>query len=167
MSDRPAAFAALLAAALAAHEVADNLLGQTDDQAAKKGKPGREGWYADLRHVAAYHATLAAMVGLTVRATRAPVSSWGLLAGLLVSMISHAGIDRRWPVEKLMAVTGSRRWAEMTIRTEPHGVPWRPGLNRGDQAAHTGMLLVAALVAVAIGSDNEEETGNSRNPRQP
>lgn len=132
MPDRAVAFSTLLTAALAAHEVTDNLLGQTDDQAARKGKPGVEGWAADLRHVAAYHATLAAMVGATVRVIRLPVSGRGLLAGFAVSVASHAGIDRRWPVEKLMALTGSGRWAEMTIRTEPHGIPWKPGLNRGD-----------------------------------
>lgn len=149
-TDRSAAFGPLLSAALAAHELADNLLGQTDSQARDKGKPGTEGWAADLRHVAAYHAVMAAMVGATVRATRTPVSGRGLLAGLAVSVASHAVIDRRWPVERLMTATGSRAWAEMAIKTEPHGTPWKPGLNRGDQAAHVGMLWLAALVATQL-----------------
>ncbi|KPM55769.1 hypothetical protein ACG83_10880 [Frankia sp. R43] len=149
-TDRSAAFPTLLAAALAAHEVADNLLGQTDNQAGRKDKPGAEGWCANLRHVAAYHAVMAAMVGATVRVTRVPVSGRGLLAGFVVSAASHGFIDRRWPIRRLMAVTGSPAFAEMTITTSVPGMPWKPGLNRGDQAAHAGMLWLAALVATRL-----------------
>ncbi|MEX5634963.1 DUF3307 domain-containing protein [Parafrankia sp. FMc2] len=146
MPDRTSAFAPLFVAAYIGHQFGDHVI-QTDDQAGGKQKPGSSGWAANLRHVASYHAAVAVTVATTVRVTRAPVSGRGLLAGLALSAGSHALIDRGWLPERIMAATGSPGWAAMTIKTDPDGAPWRPGVNRADQALHVGCLWAGALLA--------------------
>ncbi|WP_018504885.1 hypothetical protein [Parafrankia discariae] len=153
-SARAGTFAALLTAALAGHELADHLLGQTDAQAAGKATS----WAALGRHVGQYHAVLAAVVGVTVRVTRLPVSGRGLAAGLAVSAATHALFDRRWPVCWLMTHTGSPAYAAMTIPTHPDGIPYTPGQAAADSALHVACLWAAALAATALSHPEPEPT---------
>lgn len=150
MNSRPATFATLLSTAYAAHQLADHVLGQTDAQAAAKALPGRAGWTALARHVGAYHAVMGGMVAVTARSVGLPVTGRGLAASLAVSAATHAVWDRRRPVAWLMTRAGSPGYAGMTIKTDPDGIPWQPGLIAADQALHTACLWAAALVTVAV-----------------
>jgi hypothetical protein len=150
MPDRRATFAALFATAYTAHQLADHVAGQTDAQAAAKARPGVEGWSALARHVSAYHAVMAGMVGIAARAVGLPVSARGLAAGLVVSAGTHALWDRRRPVVWLMSRLGSPTFAAM--RSD--------GLNGaylGDQALHVACLWAAALVTVVVGAERTPE----------
>lgn len=150
MPDRPATFAALLATAAAAHNLADHVLGQTDAQAAAKERD----WAALARHVGAYHAVMATMVGLTVRGTGLRVSARGLAAGLVVSAGTHALWDRRAPVRWVLEHTGSAPFARQTGA----GIN---GMYLSDQALHAGSIWLATLVAVTVGD------GKRRGNREP
>ena len=144
MSTTAAVFAALAATLYAAHQVADHVLGQTDRQAAGKSRPGWDGWRHNLAHVAQYHLVVAAMVTAAVLALDLPVSPLGAAAGLGVSAATHAVIDRRWPVRRLLNSTGS---AEFARQGDPDQPP--VGLNGvylADQALHYGCLWAAALL---------------------
>jgi hypothetical protein len=150
--DRPATLAALYAAALTGHELGD-YVAQTNDQACRKAAPGYNlkdettywrTWLANQAHCATYHATLAATVALAARATGIRLSPRHAAAGLALSWVSHAIIDRRWPVKKIMKWTGSKDWY-------PAGAP------HVDQALHKGFLFAAALIAVGGTNDLEEQ----------
>lgn len=141
MSDNTSTYAALGFTLLAAHQLADHVLGQTDAQARTKGKPGREGWAALGRHVGMYHAVMGGMVAVTAQTVGLPVSGCGLAAGLAVSAGTHALWDRRWPVRWVLAHTGSAPFADLA----DHGMN---GAYLADQALHVGCLWLAALVAV-------------------
>jgi hypothetical protein len=117
----------LLALVLAGHFIGDWVV-QTDQQAADKVKPGWTGWDADLRHVTTYTTTLALF---SIWA----MPSWRLVVLLGVSALTHAVIDRRWPVRWLMRNTGSVPFSE---------TPW--GVIAVDQALHLSILCV--LVAI-------------------
>lgn len=145
-TSRADVFAALLGAALAGHQLADHVLGQTDAQAAGKATS----WAALGRHVGQYHAVLTGVVALTVRTTRLPVTGRGLAAGLAVSVATHALWDRRTPVRWLMARTGSPVYAALTIPTRPDGIPYEPGVTAVDGALHVACLWAAALLTTAL-----------------
>ncbi|KOX10181.1 DUF3307 domain-containing protein [Nocardiopsis sp. NRRL B-16309] len=108
-------FAAVAATLTAAHHVGDFLL-QTDHQAACKPAASDRGdvvcseaesWRCLAGHVASYHA--AQVVGLLVanRALGLKLRPGRVLAGVAVSAVTHAVIDRRWPVRWWMDNTGS------------------------------------------------------------
>lgn len=150
-----ATMAAVWVGLYAGHQVGDHIV-QTDAQAAGKGAPTVDelaaganpwrGWSACLRHVAGYVATQA--LALALVAAVAPFTVSGAVAALAISGGTHAVIDRRWIVRWWLAATGRSGWVEGPYLT--------------DQAAHQGVLLVAAvagalcttaveLVAVAAG----------------
>lgn len=139
-----AAVAAVAFAALyAGHQVGDHVI-QTDADAAAKGAPTGPhlaagahpwaGWGACLRHVFSY--SLAQLAALALAWIVAPMNPAGVTAGLLVSASSHAVIDRRWIVRRLIELKGCHHWREAPYLL--------------DQSLHMGALLVAAIVAAAV-----------------
>lgn len=138
-----ATFAALLATAYAAHQLADHVIGQTDSQAAAKAAPGRAGWLALARHVGAYHLIQIVMVGLTVAVLGLPLSLPGALAGMAISAGTHLLWDRRTPVRWVLDHVGAPRFA----RLADHGLN---GMYLADQALHVACLWAAALTVVAL-----------------
>lgn len=139
-----ATFAAVAITLYAAHQLGDHMLGQTDKQAANKVKPGWEGWRHDLGHVGLYHLVMWAMLIVAVGALDLPVTWVGLLAGMAFSVVSHAFIDRRWPVRLLLDLTGSPSFARRTS-------DGMNGLYLADQALHWACLWISALLVVSVG----------------
>jgi hypothetical protein len=137
-------YVASLATLYAGHQVADHVLGQTDRQACGKAAPGWPGWRANLAHVAAYHLVLAAMYAATVLVVDLPVHPVGLAGGFAFSAVTHAVLDRRWPVRWVLEHTGSGPFA----RLADHGLN---GMYLADQALHYGCLWVAALLITVGG----------------
>lgn len=135
-------FAAVAATLTAAHHVGDFLL-QTDHQAARKPCAEdrlaecseTESWRCLAAHVASYHA--AQLVGLVVanRALGLNLKPTRVLAGVAVSAVTHAVIDRRWPVRWWMDNTGSH-----DFRVKAGG-----GMHV-DQTAHHACLWGSALI---------------------
>lgn len=139
-----AAFAAVGVTLFAAHQLADHVLGQTDRQACGKAAPGWAGWRCIAGHVGLYHLVMAAMLGVAVVALDLPVSFAGAVVGLGFSAVTHALIDRRWPVRWLLEHTGSAPFAALNSG----GIN---GLYLADQSLHAAALWVAALLMVGIG----------------
>ncbi len=137
--------AAAFVALYAGHQLGDHVI-QSDADAANKGAPTGDrvaagvhpwaGWGACLRHVASYSAAQAAALALTWLV--APLTVAGVVAGLLVSASSHAVIDRRWIVRRLIDLKGCHRWREAPYLL--------------DQSLHMGALLVAAVAVAAVGT---------------
>lgn len=114
MVDRAARFGAIMAMLWAAHDIADHVV-QTDHQAATKSGD----WRGMAGHIGTYHLTqvaaIAALRGLGVRPTPAR-----MIMGILFSAGSHAFLDRRWPVTRLLERTGSARFADPEVRVWGH-----------------------------------------------
>lgn len=147
-----ARFAALYAALTAAHEVGD-YWAQQDADAVAKGKPGREGAAACLRHVAGYTATQAAALAAANRAFDLRVSWPRAAAGLALSAATHYLADRcagQWaddsptarPVVRLAHATGHSAW----LIKDPGAGPLM------DQAWHKGWIAIAAALAATGGT---------------
>lgn len=101
----PAMFGAVLAVLWAAHDVADHVV-QTEYQAARKADPGRVGALALAGHVGSYTAVqLGALAALSVL-TGQRLTWRRMFAGVLFSAFSHAFLDRRWPVRRILEWTG-------------------------------------------------------------
>jgi Protein of unknown function (DUF3307) len=111
-----------------AHLVGDFVV-QTDRQATNK----EHCWRAMAGHLLGYHVPLTAVA----------IYGWGLTlpaaALVAVSVLSHAVIDRRWPVVWLMRATGSAGFAEEPI-----------GRLAVDQVCHLTCLLGGMLLASAL-----------------
>lgn len=88
------AFAAVFIALYVGHHVGDYWV-QTDAQAKRKGDAGRAGTLACFAHVSTYVATQLACVDMTIMATGVRVNWAAVLAGLLVSGVTHYAADRR------------------------------------------------------------------------
>ncbi|WP_117211462.1 DUF3307 domain-containing protein [Allorhizocola rhizosphaerae] len=139
-----AAVAAVAFVALyAGHQLGDHVIQSNADAAAKGAPTGARmaagvhpwaGWGACLRHVFTYSLTQLAALGLAWIV--APLTAAGVVAGLLVSASSHAVIDRRWIVRRLIEYKGCHHWREAPYLL--------------DQSLHMGALLVAAVVAAAV-----------------
>ncbi len=122
----------------AAHEIADHVLGQSDKIAANKVKPGRVGWSHILQHILQYHAVMVVMLFIAVAAFSLPVAPLGFISAILFSAVSHAIIDRRWPVKWILQKTGSPGFAELT----------QPlcGMYLADQSLHKTCLWISAFL---------------------
>jgi hypothetical protein len=140
---RALTFAVLTVTVLVAHRFADHVLGQTDAQARLKAESGRAAWAALGRHLAAYHAVVIVMAGVTLAALRLPVSPLGAGVGLLVSAGSHALWDRRRAVRWVLMRTGSGEFAALT----ENGMN---GMYLADQSLHGASLWLAVLLAVLL-----------------
>lgn len=148
-----ATFAAVFAVLMTGHTVADHVIGQTDRQAAGKGAPTREqiaagthrhsGWGACLGHVGAYHLVLAGLLGAAWLVLPLTLSWAGVGAGLGWSAVTHALLDRRWPVRLILQATGSPKFAEM--RTAGMN-----GMYLADQALHTLALAISAVLITRL-----------------
>jgi hypothetical protein len=119
-----AAFLVLLAGHLLGDWVA-----QSDWQAANKTRS----WAALTAHVASYHLIMGLLLLITILRDDWPAGK--ALAVLTVSAITHAVIDRRWPVRALLRATGSPGFAT---------VQW--GVIAVDQALHLSILAMLALL---------------------
>lgn len=157
MTGRAAAFGATMAALWAAHDLADHVV-QTDHQAFTKSGD----WRGIAGHICTYHITQAA--ALAALRTLGVRPSWRrTLTGMAISAGTHAFLDRRWPVVRLLERTGSARFARPAIPGHGHhGVhlygdsgwtdvgPDMPlplhGPYLADQALHHVCLAVAAYV---------------------
>lgn len=147
--------AVVLPTLLVAHNVADHVV-QTDHQAAHKASS----WSAMAGHVGGYQATQLGALLAVSRATGTCLSWRGMLLGGAFSAISHAFLDRRWPVRRLLELTGSRAFARPVIRTagdvrevtgaaptvDATGPLPIHGPYLADQALHHGCLLISALL---------------------
>ncbi len=137
-------FAAIAATLYAAHQLADHVLGQTDHQAATKAAPGLIGWVHNAAHVGLYHLVMTAMLLAAVAVLDLPVTPAGMAAGIGFSAITHALLDRRWPVRWLLEHTGSKPFARMA----GHGIN---GMYLADQALHYACLWTSALLIAGLG----------------
>lgn len=131
-------FAVGLATMYAAHQIADHVLGQTDKMAENKAKPGKQGWFYIYGHVVNYHLVMTLMLGLTFTVLDLPATFLGVFLCLGFSAISHAFIDRRWPVKWILDHTGSPNFAKMTTPI--------CGMYQGDQSLHYFCLWISALL---------------------
>ena len=131
-------FAAGLAAMYAANQVADHVFGQTDKMAVNKTKPGREGYTALFGHVGLYHLVMIGMLLITVAVLNLPVTATGFCLAMTFSAVSHAILDRRWPVKWILDNTGSPEFAKML---QPL---W--GIYASDQGLHYFCLWISALL---------------------
>lgn len=135
-------FAVGLATMYAAHQVADHVFGQTDSIAANKAKAGRGGWIAIIRHVFAYHVVMFIMLLTTLVLLGIPVTLLGLSSALLFSAVSHAFLDRRWPVKFILEHTGSPEFAKMQAPL--------CGMYLADQGLHYLCLWISALLLACL-----------------
>lgn len=135
-------FAAVAITLNAAHEVADHVFGQSDYMAANKAKPGREGWSANLLHIFDYHVVMFIMLMLAAAFLNLELSILGVTVGFVISAVTHAFLDRRWPVRWILEHTGSPKFAEMASPIN--------GMYQADQALHKFILWIVALVIVCL-----------------
>jgi hypothetical protein len=138
---RAVTFVVVLLAALVGHQLGDHVA-QTDRQAAEKAGRGRRAATALAGHLFGYHAVVVAVVAGTVVALGLPLSPAGGGAALALSVVSHALLDRRWPVRAVLRATGSPRFAETTSPV--------CGMYVADQALHWLTLLLCALLMVRL-----------------
>lgn len=109
-----------IAAVLVGHLIGDWIV-QTDYQAANK----TSSWKANQQHMLGYHLTLAGFCALAM--------SWQMvLLVVAISYLTHSVIDRRWPVKRLMEMTGSKPFSQTTF-----------GIIAVDQALHISILLLS------------------------
>ncbi|MFD8801556.1 hypothetical protein [Streptomyces atroolivaceus] len=86
---------------------------------------------------------MAVMLGLAWAVLPIQMSWAGLAAGLIVSAVTHALFDRRWPVRWLLQHTGSPDFAELRAAG-------MNGMYVTDQALHQTALLVSALLITVL-----------------
>lgn len=133
--------AVVFAGLLVGHMLGDHPV-QSDNDAAGKGRPTDDqlaagahpfrGWAHCLRHCVSYVSCQAA--ALLLLALVAPLSFPGFAAALVVSGATHAVIDRRWIVRRILAAKGGC----------PH---WPLAAYWIDQSLHYAALLLAAVAA--------------------
>jgi Protein of unknown function (DUF3307) len=115
---------------LAGHLLGD-WVAQNDWQATNKTRS----WAALTAHVASYHLLMGLLLLIPIVRDGWPAGK--ALAALTVSALTHAVIDRRWPVRALMRAAGSPGFA---------AVEW--AVIAVDQALH---LFILAMLAVLLG----------------
>lgn len=138
---RAVVFVVALVVLLVAHELGDHVV-QTDHQAAGKAGAGWPAWWAMLGHLAGYHLTALLLLGATFTLLGLPMTLVGVAAGLTFSALTHAALDRRWPVRTILRLLRSPRFAETTSPV--------CGMYAADQALHHGALLVSALLVASL-----------------
>lgn len=131
-------FAAGLATMIPAHQVADHVFSQSDKVATDKTLPGFAGWSAIFSHVVQYHAIMLFMLVLVDSVFSLHMHWYGIAAAIMFSAISHAILDRRWPVKLILEKTGSPKFAEMITPL------W--GMYAADQGLHYACLWLSAIL---------------------
>jgi hypothetical protein len=138
--------AGTFAALYASHLFGDHVVQHHRDAEAKAApRPGQvlagvhpwRGWTAIANHVCSY-VGVQVIALLFVAVTVVPLTFPGLAAALAVSASTHAVIDRRWLVWRLIRAKDAHEWAD-----GPYLV---------DQSLHTVALLVAAVLAASVGT---------------
>lgn len=139
---RAVVFAVVHAATSGGHEIGD-YLEQPDWAARAKQQPGPEGRGALHRHVAGYTTvqTVATLAALKATGVRVPLRA--VLAGQAVNAVTHWAIDRGPVLRRFADLTGKRGFHDLATG----GVNGRALL---DQAAHKGILPIAAAVTAAM-----------------
>ncbi len=123
------------------HELGDHIL-QTDYQAENKAKPGRVGWSAMIQHIFSYHVAMVISLLLVIALFDLPVSALGFICAVTFSAVTHAFIDRRWPVKKLLEMTGSPRFAVLQTPIN--------GMYLSDQTLHKVALGVSCILLALL-----------------
>lgn len=134
-------FAVFIGVAICAHQVADHVF-SSDRQAENKAKPGRVGWSYLLQHVYIYHVTMFLMLLVTAVVLNLPVTILGVFASIMFSALTHAILDRRWPVKWILDHTGSTNFAKMQT-------PYN-GMYLADQGLHYFCLWISALLFACL-----------------
>ncbi|WP_371484917.1 DUF3307 domain-containing protein [Kitasatospora sp. NBC_00315] len=112
---------------------------QTDHQAAHKAGSGRVGWTASAAHAGTHAVVAVALVlGVGAAALGLHLTGAGTVAAVAWIVVSHAAIDRRWPVTRWMAVARQTGFAA-------HG-----GAAHVDQTAHLALGLLPAALMLAL-----------------
>lgn len=123
--------AAIVFLVLFAGHLLGDWVAQTDWQATNKTRS----WAALAGHVASYHLIVALLLLIPVVRDGWPAGK--ALVALTVSAVTHAVIDRRWPVRALMRASGSPGFATLD---------W--SVIAVDQALH---LFILAMLALLLG----------------
>lgn len=128
-------------AALGAAHLPGDIAAQSNADATSKAYPTNDrlaagvhpftGWAACLRHCRSYLACQAVALALVLAVIEIPLP--GIIAALAVSGATHAVIDRRWLVNRILAAKGCTGWREAPF--------WV------DQALHWAAMFLAALIA--------------------
>lgn len=128
-------------AALGGGHLPGDIAVQTNTDATSKAFPGNDrlaggvhpwtGWGHCLRHTLTYLTCQAVAIGLVLLVIAIPLP--GMLAALAFSGATHAVIDRRWLVARLLAAKGCTSWRDAPFWT--------------DQALHWSAIFLAALIA--------------------
>jgi hypothetical protein len=126
-------FGAVTAVLWAAHNVGDHLV-QTDHQAGHKATS----WAAMAGHVGGYTATQVGALATIRPLLGVRPSLRRLVTAVAFSAVTHAFIDRRWPVKAMLRATRSPAFAEMLT---PICGPYQ-----ADQALHHACLIGSALI---------------------
>lgn len=134
-------FAVFIGVAICAHQVSDHIF-QTDKMAANKAKPGRVGWSYLLQHVYIYHVVMVAMILVTVVLLGLPITVLGFVSSIAFSAITHAILDRRWPVKWILDHTGSPDFANLQTPL--------CGMYLADQSLHYFCLWISALLFACL-----------------
>jgi hypothetical protein len=138
---RALVFTVALLALFVAHQIGDHVL-QTDRQAATKTERGQRGLRGMLGHLAVYHLMAAGLLITTETVLGLPLPTTGLVVGLAFSALTHALLDRRWPVRAILRATQAPRFADATSPV--------CGMYVADQALHQLALLVSALLIAGL-----------------
>ncbi|GAA4684720.1 DUF3307 domain-containing protein [Phytohabitans rumicis] len=136
-----ATFGVALLALLIGHQLGDHIA-QTDRQAEHKAGAGWTGAKAMAGHLIGYHVTAAVVLAGTAYTLALPLSATGLAAGFGFSVVTHAILDRRRPVARLLRLTRSPAFVEQTSPV--------CGMYVADQALHWLALLVSALLIARL-----------------
>lgn len=159
-------FAAVFVVLYVAHQVADHWV-QTEHQAATKGRPGWQGRVACAAHVGTYVLTALVLVSAVALLLPLDVSVPGVLAGQVVSGVTHYWADRRATLQRLAELVGKAvfyrlgaprahlpmapgAWHPASAATSHDNPSLGTGAYALDQSWHVFWLFVAALVTVAL-----------------
>ncbi len=128
-------------AALGAAHLPGDIAAQSNADATSKAYPSNDrlaagvhpftGWAHCLRHCGSYLACQAVALALVLAVIEIPLP--GVVAALVVSGATHAVVDRRWLVQRILAAKGCTGWREAPF--------WV------DQALHWAAMFAAALIA--------------------
>jgi hypothetical protein len=135
-------FSVVMVTSIVMHRLADYVTGQWDYVAEHKALPGSKGWTSILIHVIAYHITLVIGLAMTLQLLDLPVTVLGFTLGILFSAVTHAILDRRWPVRWLLEHTGKKNFAKMQTPV--------CGIIEADQSLHYFCLWISALLMAVL-----------------
>lgn len=119
---RAARFAAAFVLLDVAHDVADHVL-QTDEQALGKAEDSPAGWANLAGHIGSYTAAQLGAIAALSAVTDGRPTCGRTVAAVAFSALSHAFLDRRWPVRVLLERTGSAGFAHPEVQVRGSATP--------------------------------------------